>query len=365
VFFSLANKPFLGIDIGSYAVKLALLKKSKRGFELLNFGMLPLPPDTIVDGEVENPGAVTDVIKNILKAEKIPSSVKNCVFSVSGQSVIIKKITVPLMSEDDLAESIQQEAEQYIPFDIDEVNVDFQIVKSEGPIPKKGQKLQESEDRQMDVLLVAVKKDVIAEQAGILINAGLKPTIADLDVFALENGYEVSNGLDQDDTIALINIGAFVTNVNIIENGITAYTRDIAIGGSKITETIQKKMNIGFKDAEKFKLGIFEGSTRREDVIPHVKAGVAVIAEEIRKTFEMFQRTSEGRVRRVHLSGGTAALEGIDTLMGQELGLSCDIINPFRNIKVNPKMFDPEYIEKIAPMAVIAVGLASRRLDDK
>ncbi|MBI5814588.1 MAG: type IV pilus assembly protein PilM [Nitrospinae bacterium] len=362
---SLLHKPFLGIDIGSSSVKLALLKSSKRGHELLNFGMAPLPLDAIVDGEVENPGAITDVIKNLIKAEKVPSSIKGCVFSVSGQSVIIKKITVPLMSEDDLAESIQQEAEQYIPFDIDEVNVDFQIVKCEGPIPKKGEKPAENEDRQMDVLLVAVKKEIIAQQSEILQNAGLKPSVVDLDVFAIENAFEMSYGLDVDDTAALVNIGAAVTNVNIIENGITAYTRDILAGGNKITEFVQKKMSVGFKDADKYKLGVLDEGMRRENVIPHVKAGLAELCEELRKTFEMYQRTSEGRVRRVHLSGGSAMIEGVETIVGQEIGLACDVVNPFRNIKFNPKVFDPEYIEKIAPMAVVAVGLAMRRLDDK
>ncbi|MBI4666141.1 MAG: type IV pilus assembly protein PilM [Nitrospinae bacterium] len=363
--FALTNRPCLGVDIGSYSIKLALVKKTKRGYELANFGMIPLPPDAIVEREVENPGAVSDTLKNLMAAEKVPSSIKNCAFSVSGQSVIIKKITVPLMSEDDLAESIQQEAEQYIPFDIDEVNVDFQIVKHEGPIPKKGQKLPENEDRQMDVLLVAVKKDVLGEQAEILKNAGLKPSVADLDVFALENGYEAAYGLDADDTVALVNIGASITNVNIIENGITAYTRDIPMGGNKISETIQKNMNVPFKEAEKYKLGVFEGGLRREQVIPHLKAGLAAICDELKKTFDMYHRTSESRVRRVRVCGGTAMIEGVETIMGQELGLSCELINPFRNIKVNTKVFDPEYIEKIAPMAVVAVGLAIRRLGDK
>ncbi|VAX24466.1 Type IV pilus biogenesis protein PilM [hydrothermal vent metagenome] len=363
--FGFGEEEFVGLDIGSTGVKVALLKKGKRGYELVNFGMVPLPPDTIVDGEVENPTAISEAIKNLLKSEKLTSH-KRCVFSVSGQSVIIKKITVPLMSEDDLAESIQQEAEQYIPFDIDEVNVDFQIVSAEGEIPKKGAKPEGGEeDRQMDVLLVAVKKGIIQEQNEILTQAGLKPTVVDLDVFALENGYELSYGLDADDTFALVNIGASNTNVNIIENGITAYTRDMPVGGNTITETIQKNMNVGFRDADAIKLGHMDESITKADAIPHIKQGVAHICEELKSTIETFQKTSDSQVRRIHLCGGTAMLEGIESLVSAEVGLECDKIDPFKSLKVNKRHFDLEYIESIAPQAVIAVGLAIRRLDDK
>lgn len=359
------EKPFLGLDIGSNSVKLALLKQTKRGYELMNFGMVPLPPDTIVDGEVENPGAISEAIGNILRAEKIPAGHKLCVFSISGQSVIIKKITVPLMSENDLADSIQQEAEQYIPFDIDEVNVDFQIVKAEGDIPKTGEKPPADDDRQMEVLLVAAKKEIVAEQSEIIAQAGLKPTVVDLDVFAVENAFQNAYGLDEDDTVALVNIGASQTNVNIIEAGITAYTRDIPSGGNTITEAIQKRMSIGFKDAERFKMGHLDEGITPEQVAPHIKAGIIEICEELKKTFDLFAKTGESRVRRLYLSGGTALLEGIDHIIGAEVGLNCEIINPFRNLKVNPKLFDGEYLDTIAPTAVVAIGLALRRLDDK
>lgn len=362
--FGFGEEEFIGIDIGSTGVKVALLKKSGRGYELVNFGMIPLPPDTIVDGEVENPTAISEAIKSLLKSEKLTAH-KRCVFSVSGQSVIIKKITVPLMSEDDLAESIQQEAEQYIPFDIDEVNVDFQIVSAEGDIPKKGEKPEGDDDRQMDVLLVAVKKGIVQEQNEIITEAGLKPTVVDLDVFALENGYELSYGLDKSDTFVLVNIGASNTNVNIIENGITAYTRDMPVGGNTITETIQKNMNVGFRDAEAIKLGHMDESINKADAIPHIKDGVSQICQELKSTIDTFQKTSDSQVRRVHLCGGTAMLEGIESLVGNELGLECDKIDPFKGVKVNKRIFDSEYIDSIGPMAVISVGLATRKLDDK
>jgi len=362
--FSIADKPFLGIDIGSQSVKMALLKPAGSGYELVNFGMASLPPDTIVDGDLENPAAITAAIKNLIKSEKIPSKVKYAAFCVSGQSVIIKKITVPLMSEQELTESIQQEAEQYIPFDIDEVNVDFQIVKAEGDIPAAGEKIDEDDDRQMEVLLVAAKKDVVAEHSEIITDAGLTPVVVDLDVFALENAFQLSHAIDDDDTIALINIGASVTNVNIIENGITAYTRDIPVGGANITESIQKNLGVGFRDAELYKLGHVDDPAKQREVIPHIKSGLLEVTEELKKTFEMFSRTSDNRVRRLFLSGGTATMEGIDHLVGSEMGLSCEVINPFAGLRVG-KSFDADYIEQVGPLAAVAVGLALRKVDDK
>ncbi len=362
--FDFGNKALLGIDVGSTSIKIALLKQNKGSYSLVNFGMISLPPDTIVDGDVENPTAISEGIKNLIKAEKL-TSYKSCAFSISGQDVIIKKITVPLMSEEDLAESIQQEAEQYIPFDIDEVNVDFQVVDAEGEIPKKGEKIMGDEDRQMDVLLVAAKKSLVEEQKEIIQQAGLKAVVVDLDIFALENGYEISRGLAEDDTFALVNIGASSTNVNIIENGITAYTRDIPVGGNNITEMIQKNLNVGFRDAESIKLGHLAESVTEAELIPHLKSGVAEICSELTSTIEMYQKTSNERVKRIHLCGGSAMLEGIDKMVTEETGLESTIINPFTNMNISQKIFDQEYIDAIGPMGVIALGLATRKLDDK
>jgi len=358
------EKPFLGIDLGSTSVKVALLKKSKRGYDLLNFGMVTLPPDSIVDGMVENPEAVVDGLKKLLQAEKLVGY-KQCVFTISGQSVIIKKITVPLMSEDDLAQSIQQEAEQYIPFDIEEVNVDFQVVKAEGELPKTGEKPPEDDDRQMDVLLVAAKKDILKDQITLLQQAGLKPIIADLDVFALENSFELALGLDVDDTFALANIGATTTNVNIVEQGITAFTRDMPAGGSTITEAIQKGLSVPYIEAENIKLGHLPSGTKQAEVVTYVREGVAALCKELSSTLDNFHKTSDGRVRRIYICGGGALMEGMESMMAKEMGLECKLINPFRNLKVNTKVFDPEYLETYGPMAVIAIGLATRVMDDK
>lgn len=356
-----ARKTLVAIDIGSYSIKLAQIKKSGKGYELLNYGMIMLPPDTLLDGEIDNPDAVVEALRSLLKSEKIKN--KNIVLGLSGQSVIIKKISVPLMSEDDLAEMIREEAEQYIPFDIDEVNLDFQIVKTEGELPEE--KVEGEEERQMDVLIVAARKDTIQVLLDVAKEVGLKVKVVDLSVFALENSFEINNEPEIDASVALVNIGASMTNVNILENGVTAYTKDLAVGGNTISELIQKNLSIGFSDAEKLKLGIlFEGFTKA-DVIPHVRAGIENICTELANTFKSFGKLSEHKVSKIYLSGGTCLIDGIDKLIKDHLDMDVEATSAFRNIHYNPKQFDPEYIESMAIVAAIPVGLALRMINDK
>lgn len=361
--FAIADKPFLGLDIGSRHIKLALLGKSGKGYELLNFGVTATPDEAIVDGEIENAAAIGDAVKKLIESEKIPTQIEFCVFSMAGKSTYVRKITVPLMNEDDLAESIQQEAEQYIPFDIDEVNVDFEIVNPEEPVPGPGQKYHG--DAQMEVLLVAARKDQVADRRQIIEASGLEAAIVDLDVFAMENSFEAAYGLEEDDTVALINIGGSLTNVNVIENGITSFTRDIEIGGTTIAETIQSSADVDLHEAERMMLGHVGDDSQKQEIASQVKAGVQEIGEEIKKTFDMFSRSSESRVRMIYLSGGCVAIEGVAEIIANEVGLNCEIVDPFRNLKISKKTFDPEYLEAWGPMAVIAVGLAARALDDK
>ncbi|MFW2331123.1 MAG: type IV pilus assembly protein PilM [Nitrospinota bacterium] len=360
------SDPFLGLDIGSNTIKLALLRSSARGsHELLNFGLTQLEPGVVVSGEIEDSEELTESIKSLLKAEKIPKHVKQTVFTIPSTTVIIRKITVPLMSEDDLLESIQQEAEQYIPFDIDEVNVDFQIVSAEGDIPKAGSKTKQNDDRQMDILLVAAKKEVIKEYAEAVKAAGLVPMVVDLDVFALENAFQSIFGLDVTGTVALINIGATVTNINILQNGVTGYTKDNNVASQVISELIQRKLGMSFKEAEMHKLGHLQDQHTAEEVTPYIRDGLRTLTSEINKTFELFARTSDAKIERIYLAGGGAMMEGIEQIISADTNINCEVINPFQNLKINRRTFDESYLKYMAPAAVIALGLALRRDDDK
>lgn len=358
-----SKKPLVAVDIGSHSIKIAQIKKGRKGYELANFGMISLPVDTVMDGEIENAQALTEALRNLLKSEKVKN--KEAVIGISGQSVIIKKISVPLMSEDELAEMIREEAEQYIPFDIEEVNLDFQIVKAEGEIPTEKGKIAPGEERQMDVLIVAVRKEVVKSYLDVFKEVGMKVKVVDLSVFALENIYEMNYEVETDTAIALVNIGASMTNVNILEGGVTGFTRDIPIGGATISEEIQKSLSIGFSDAEKIKLGIIPKEHSKTQVVGFVKKGIQDICDELRKTFDMCEKTSDYKVTKIYLSGGSCQMEGIAPLVGSAIGIETEILNAFNRVQYAEKAFDPEYIETMAPVAAIPMGLALRMVGDK
>ncbi len=356
------SKDIVGLDIGTHSIKLVRLKKGKKGFELLNFGIMPLPPETIVDETIEKPEVVTAAIKNLLKMEKIKT--KDVVIAVSGQSLVIKKINVPKMTEDELAESIRVEAEQYLPFDIEEVNVDFQIIKE--ITSEKGEKEEEGEPKTtMDVLLVAVRKEMIGDRRKPILDAGLKPVIIDLDVFAIENGYELNYGVPHGEVVALIDMGATFTNVNILVDGVTEVTRDIPGGGNRINHELQKNFNTDHEGAEKLKMGIGLNGVSEKDVANTITTVLGELSHEINKMFHDFIKSTEKNINRVILSGGCARIPGIEKILTENFDIPTEIMDPYKNIKVNPKIFDPQYIQDMAPLAAISIGLAMRRPGDK
>ncbi len=223
------GKSLVGLDIGSSSVKATLLKPTKSGYELAAFGMEPLPPDTIVDGAVMSASAVVDTLRKLFQTHRIRN--KQVALGISGHSVIIKKINLPQMTPQELEDSIQWEAEQYIPFDIAEVHLDTQILNAESAI--RGQ---------MDVLLVAAKREHVSEYVTAVQEAGLTPVIVDVAAFAVQNQYEINYELPRDRTIVLVNVGAAVTSINVLAEGNTAFTRDLSMGGRQFTEEIQKQL---------------------------------------------------------------------------------------------------------------------------
>jgi type IV pilus assembly protein PilM len=233
------QKALVGLDIGSSSIKAVELKNTKHGYELVSFGLEALAQDTVVDGAIMDAPLVAGAISNIFEAQKVKT--RNVATAVSGHSVIVKRVTLPAMSEDELYDRIQSEASQHIPFDIADVNLDHQLL--------------ESVDSQMDVLLVAVKKDKILNHTNVLAQAGKISTVVDIDAFALQNCFEVNYDPDPGQTVALLNVGASVMNINIVRNGIPLFTRDVSVGGNQYTDALQKELDLNFDDAEKLKLG--------------------------------------------------------------------------------------------------------------
>jgi type IV pilus assembly protein PilM len=347
-----AKKFVVGLDIGASSVKVVQMLASKKGHELLTFGMLPLAPEVIVDGAIMDAEVVVDTIRQALKEFKVKG--KFAALSVSGHSVIVKKIIVADMSREELEGAIETEAQQYIPFDIEDVNVDFQILEADETL----------EAGEMAILLVAVKKEKVDEHLDLVREAKLDPIVVDVDAFALENAYELNYEIEPELVIGLVDIGAGTMNINILQDGVSSFVRDISIGGDHYTEAIQKEFNVNYEVAERLKRGQLVEDISQEDVLAIVNTVSDDIAVEIQRSFDFFRAsTMDVAVDKLYLSGGCSLFGGIDRFFEEKLGVEVEILNPFRNIKINAKRFDVDYIESIAPQAAVAIGLALRSLE--
>jgi len=341
------RKSSIGLDIGSGYLKVVQLKDTKGGYELELFDMLPLPPELIVDGSIIDSLRLIDSLKELVKKAKIKT--KDAVISIAGHSsVIIKRVSLPEMSEEELSESIKFEAEQYIPFDIEDVNLDFQIL---GPKEEAGQ---------MDVMLVAVKKDIINEYLSVVKEAGLNPLIVDVNSFALENIYEVSYEIEPDKNIAIVNIGASTINMNILKGGISVFTRDSAVGSNLHTEALQREFNLTYETAERLKKGEAVENVSPQDALSVMDLASEEIIGEVKRSLEYFHED----INEVILSGGCALVKDFPKLLAEKIGIEVKVMEPLKNIKI-PKRFDITYIEEMVPMAVVAAGLALRRPGDR
>ena len=345
------KKETVGIDVGSSSVKLVQVREQKGVLQLVNVGLLPLPAEAIVDNTLMDSSAVVENIRNLVKSLKINAAEAAC--SISGNAVIIRKIILPTMNSEELEDQIQWEAEQYIPFDINDVNIDFQILGQDENDPSK-----------MNVLLVASKKDIVNDYITVFSESGLKLTVIDVDSFAVQNAFEVNYDIYPEEVIALVNIGANIMNLNIIKNGASLFTRDAQLGGSIYTDEIQKQFGVSGEDAEKIKIsGVCADPGRLRDIVNRLNETLAL---EMRRSLDFYNSTAnEGRIVRVFLSGGAAKTTMLTETVSQRLGVLVEVLDPFKKIKFNEKEFDPEYLKEIAPLMTVAMGLAIRRPGDK
>lgn len=346
------SKGIVGLDIGSSYIKAVQLKESRSGYELELLEMLPISPELIVEGSIIDAIRLTESLKELVRKSKMRT--KNVSISISGHSsVIIKRISLPEMTEEELNESIKFEAEQYVPFDIEDVNLDFQIL---GPKEEAGQ---------MDVILVAVKKEVINDYVSVVKEAGLTPVIVDVDAFALENMYGINYEIEAGANVALVNIGANTINMNIVRGGISVFTRDSSLGGNIHTEALQKEFNITYEEAERLKRGETLEKVQQEDANAVILQASGDIFTEVSRSLDYFRSsTHQPDVKEVILSGGCALLKDFPRLLSERIGIEVSKAEPFRNIQI-PKKFDVQYIMETAPLTAVAVGLAIRRPGDR
>ena len=351
------SKLTVGLDIGSSSVKLVHLRERKSGYTLLAFGSAPLPPEAIVDGALMNSSAIVQAVQGLLNEAGLRA--KDVAIGVRGHSVIIKKISLPRMTQEELDESIQWEAEQYIPFDVKDVNIDTQILTPEGDAAG-----------QMDVLLVAAKKDMINDYTSVCAEAGLTVTVVDVDAFAVQNAFEANYEPSAGETVVLINVGAAVSNINVLSRGTTTFTRDITMGGNAFTEEIQKQLNVSYDEAEKLKVG-GDAAQDSDSVVPQeverVIQGVAdQMAGEIQRSLDFYTATAaDSHIARLYLSGGTAKIPALFKVIEQRVGVPVEILNPFKGIEIDNRKFDPNTVMESAPSAAVGVGLALRRTNER
>lgn len=345
------QKNLFGLDIGSSAVKAVELRKTGKGFEVIHAGIEPLASDTVVDGAIMDALSVADSINKALAEQKIRT--RNVATSVSGHSVIVKKVTLPQMSKEELDESIQWEAEQHIPFDISDVNLDYQVLDAP------------TSSGNTELLLVAVKRDKISNHTNVITQAGRSPLVVDIDAFALQNAYEVNYNPAPSTTVALLNIGASIMNIVVTRGSSLLFTRDVSAGGNQFTDILQKELHLSFEEAEQVKRGKELEGVAPESIASLMQSVSEVLLLEIQKTFDFFRATSVNeQIQRIYLSGGCSQVSGLIDLLKNKFKMPVDFLDPFNRIAVG-KGISAKKLETISPSMAIAVGLALRSFDSE
>lgn len=345
-----ADKPLAGLDLGSGALKAVELRRVRTGFELVRAGLEPLEPGAVAESAIGDPDSVAGAIRRVFSRSRIRAG--KVATSVSGHSVIVKKLTLPAMSRQELEEAIQWEARQVIPFDLSDVHLDHQVL---GNAPA-------GEDTR--VLLVAARKERVASRLEAIARAGLSPLIVDVDGFALQNAYEANYGPDSPVTVALLHVGAATTNLVVTRGGIPLFTRDLSAGGSQWTGLLQEQLQVDFEEAERIK---------QESSVEVLEAGPAgallrsvmeTLLLEIRKSLDLFEAGAEGEsIQRVYLSGGGSVLAGLIDRLQSGLDLPLEPLDPFKSIAVG-RGVNEESLYQQAPSLAVAVGLALRGFHD-
>jgi type IV pilus assembly protein PilM len=351
------SRNLVGLDIGDSSVKVVELRDlgKGRGWQLVKLGWEPLSPEAIVDGAIMDSQLVVETIQRLFDRLKIKNT--HVATSVSGHSVIVKRITVPAMSEAELAESIQWEAEQYIPFDIEDVRLDYEVLDSSSL----------SGDGNMDVLLAAAKKEKINDYTSVIGQAGLTADCVDVGAFALQNAFEANYEFEPHQTTALVDVGAAVSSISVLQGATALYWRDMNnIGGNQYTDAIQKELNLSAEQAERLKKGEEVDGIPYERVLPILSAVNEDVATEIQKTLDFFKQISpsEEGLSRLYLTGGSAQAVHLREHLSDRLRTQVEIFNPFRKIEPSGREVALDVVHQMTPTASVAVGLALRKLGD-
>ena len=350
----------VGVDIGSYAIKVVEIEQNKKGRFLKNFGIIGLPRHAIREGDIVEQEAVAEALKKLFNNLKIRN--QNVAVALSGYPVMAKRISLPNSKREEIEATIHNQAEQYIPFDINDVNLDFDILDKEETL-SEGE--DENEEKSLDVMLVAAKKDVINAYVNLLVAADLNPGVLDVDVFALQNAAELII-TDEKEGYAIVNVGAEELGINTVVNGTSLFSRDSSFGGTQITELIMSHFDVDFEMAEEIKLGAVQDRPWDQKLEASVSGVVSDWAQEIKRALDFVDTTySDKTIGKIFVCGGSCRIKGFQKYLEAHTGLPVVELNPFTSLIPNQDLFDEEYLNHMAPQACVAMGLALRSIDDK
>ena len=344
--FSFGRKKItVGLDIGSGLIKVAVIDHSRKEPELVRVAIAPLAADAIVEGEVMDPGIVAEAIKTAFANAGVSS--KNVVIAVGGRDVIVKKIQIERVKEQQVRELLRWEAEQHVPFDVESVELDHQTLDPNGT------------GAQMDVLLVAAKRELIESKIRVLEEAGLSAVIVDVESFALHNGFEVNHPDAMTGIVGLLNIGHDVTNINVLDEGIPILSRDIAVGTRRLREDMMRERGLSAEESDKLLQGF--------DRSPHLDAVIETRGEEIavgvdRAVAFIQQNSRSAEIRQIYTCGGGSRIPGLNEMLGQRLRMTVQVANPLANLKVRDGALESLVTDEIAPLLMLPIGLALRQV---
>jgi type IV pilus assembly protein PilM len=345
------KQSLVGLDIGSHTIKAVELETaSNRNHRLINWGISQPLAEAIVDGEIMDRQLVTDAISNLLESRGVKS--KNVVAAVSGRAVIVKKITMNKLSAEDAQQAVYWEAEQHVPYDINDVSLDFEIL---GPAP--------NDPKQMQVLLVAAKKDMVMSFSDLIREAGLNPVMVDVDSFAAQNALEANYDFGPDEVLAILNVGSEITNINILQGGVPYFTKDLQVGGDTFIEAAMRKFSLSQSEAAATVRGESGSGLEIQPVIEQACEGLATALERA----QTYLRTAgeAGPVSRIMLCGGSALTPGVAEFLNRRFNVPCEVANPLARIAYDPGLFAGQDVMKVAPLLTVGIGLGLRRLGDK
>jgi len=345
------SKRLIGLDIGTSSIKVAEIEVSRKGADLLSFGMTATPSNSILGGDISNPSAISVAVQSLMSEIKMKK--RSVSIGIWGTAVIVKKITIPKIEKKLIAEQIKWEAEQYIPFDVNDIVLDYHIINPQ------------TSGETFDILLVAAQNDLVAQYNSVVSGSGMQMSVLDVSGFALANAFELNFGKTVGETIAVLNIGAGVTNFVILSDGEVIFSRDIPVGGQNFTNEIHKEMGMTLAEAEAMKISASHGSAVPEQVQSIISNTNEVVAEEVRNSFDFFAASNTGvNPQRIFYAGGSSVVPGLMESIQRTLRLSCEMFNPFGRVRAKNKSLNAAYLQQVAPFAAVAVGLAMRKAGD-